>query len=310
MTSATSTMQRLIESRAGSYRITACPGCGARTFTRHDSADAAMCLRCAPVVPPRVGPGDVVARYARFYGVEPSASLDTLASLDARAVLGEAVRATLAGTPTSALLVGPTGCGKTHALLAVAAAMSDYNWVLGSDIRMGTEHELLVPRRDDFGVRSPADTFAGARMILMDEWGRGRYPRAAEGGDQFRMDFLDYVRSRNVAVVFATNLPMRGFPERYPEGDPAMWDRLSALVGPIRRFHPGAGGAMSKEHLRVGHKLLECLTWGIELQRHMAGSIRAGHPERLEHEGTACDRSVRQRQHCHACSPIASGSTR
>lgn len=216
------------------FRDSACPDCGAPTFTlaSRPAGEAAMCSQCAAEAAPAPTALDLFRPHGAALGVDcDTADLGQLPDVMTRMVLTDGVRAAAAEErrPFRALLAGPTGAGKTHALVAVGRALAETGKLVGADFVIGTENSLLVPRDGDFGRRDVATTVGSAKVVLVDEWGRGRFARGT--ADAFRIDLLELVESRGLSLVICTNLSLDQFPDQFPDGDPAMWSRLAALVG-------------------------------------------------------------------------------
>lgn len=212
-----------------------CAHCGRRTsiFAREQTLCAA-CLRSHDETQVESG----VERWGRVcweYETDPAvARVASIANSDAREALQIAVPSMAAGHPYYAILTGPTGSGKTHALMAVGMALVRHG-LYPDEILVGNEHDLLPAGAGDYGHR-PIDRWLPSRtkVLLLDELGRGQYSARADGsGSEPQKRLLDHLRRKRISAIFASNLPLHGQGSLETLMDEAAYHRLSKLTGDI-----------------------------------------------------------------------------
>lgn len=131
------------------------------------------------------------------------------------------------------LLLGPTGIGKSYAMAAAARACVELGLPDGK-IVMGTEEKLLARHHQPGGDRSTAaEIFRGARLVVLDEFGRGQYP--SWSGASPLLDFFDTMAPRStVCGLIATNfhkVTSTGDGTALEDHlDPAVFSRLWSLI--------------------------------------------------------------------------------
>lgn len=227
-----------------------CRECG-RTialYTRADAGDVrcGRCLQEADRFDPQAENLERFAAHCRRMETDPDvAQVAAIVNEQTRQALRIGVLKMSQGQPFYAMLTGPTGCGKTHALLSVGMALIKHG-LFPSEIVIGTEHDLVPAGEGDYGSR-PIRRWLPERtkVLLLDEFGRAQYSARAEGsGREPQKRLLDHLRAHQISAVFASNLDMYS---KHESGDreslekimdPAAFGRLTTMVDHVE-YCPG-----------------------------------------------------------------------
>lgn len=185
-----------------------CTVCG-QTVRMMESKPVAnpVCLDCYESPQTAVSNHTVWGRVCQRMGVDPDvADISRIKDDDTREAFTEMVKSIMDGHgPCHALLLGPTGFGKTHAMLSLGAALVDHG-MSPRQIVCGTEEELLVARPGDYGKRDMRETFDhDTRVILLDEFTRGRWTGQQGDGTNVYNEFLDRVKASGWSLIMTAN---------------------------------------------------------------------------------------------------------
>lgn len=207
--------------------VAACSRCGGRVRLRGPADGSELCLDCMRRQHPQPEPQSYHRRLSELMGVAQS-PLDSIKSRQARDYLHLGAEMITDGEPFRALLLGATGCGKTHALVSLAGALVERGLPAGR-ILCKREQDLLVPGRHDYGIKSVADEVPPhVRVVLLDEFTRGQWLGKSGDGTAAYLALLSVVEARHLSLVVTANYgSMSALADTL---DPAVWSRIHAMV--------------------------------------------------------------------------------